>query len=89
MCDIKNINRYKEASPFFLKPWTDWTKSNGDWCNYEGFMMDFKEEYYIPFNEYNFGPNVPNPKSMWNTLDFEPNAGPLAYNSRDLENNLV
>lgn len=43
----------------------------------------------IPFNEYNFGPNVPNPKSMWNTLDFEPNAGPLAYNSRDLENNLV
>lgn len=34
----------------------------------------------IPFNEYNFGPNVPNPKAMWNTLDFEPGAGPLAYN---------
>lgn len=34
----------------------------------------------IPVNEYNFGPNVPNPKSMWNTLDFEPGAGPFAYN---------
>lgn len=40
-----------------------------------------------PFNEYNFGPNVPNPKSMWNTLDFEPGAGPLAYNLQNNENN--
>lgn len=40
-----------------------------------------------PFNEYNFGPNVPNPKSMWNTLDFEPGAGPLAYNLQNSENN--
>lgn len=30
-------------------------------------------------NEYNFGPTAPNPKSSWNTLDFEPGAGPLAY----------
>ena len=40
-------------------------------------------------NEYNFGPNVPNPKSMWNTLDFEPGAGPLAYNQQENENNFV
>lgn len=40
-----------------------------------------------PFNEYNFGPNVPNPKSMWNTLDFKPGAGPLAYNFQNNENN--
>jgi hypothetical protein len=31
--------------------------------------------------EYIFGRNVKNPKSMWNTLDFEPGAGPLAYNN--------
>ena len=31
-------------------------------------------------SEYDFGPNVPNPKSLWNTLDFEPGAGPLSYN---------
>ena len=30
-------------------------------------------------DEYNFGPQVPNPKSSWNTLDFEPGAGPFAY----------
>ena len=29
-------------------------------------------------NEYIFSPTAPNPKSMWNTLDFEPGAGPLA-----------
>lgn len=40
-----------------------------------------------PFNEYNFGPNVPNPKSMWNTLDFKPGAGPLAYIFQNNENN--
>lgn len=30
-------------------------------------------------NEYNFGPTAPNPKSSWNTLDFESGAGPFAY----------
>ena len=31
-------------------------------------------------NEYNFGPTFDhNPKSLWNTLDFEPGAGPMAY----------
>jgi len=30
-------------------------------------------------DEYIFGPQVPNPKSSWNTLDFEPGAGPFAY----------
>jgi hypothetical protein len=40
-------------------------------------------------NEYNFGPNVPNPKSMWNTLDFKAGAGPLAYNFKNSENNFV
>ena len=30
-------------------------------------------------DEYNFGPQVPNPKSSWNTLDFAPDAGPFAY----------
>ena len=30
-------------------------------------------------NEYIFGPKAPNPKSAWNTLDFAPGAGPLAY----------
>lgn len=30
-------------------------------------------------NEYIFGPEAPNPKSSWNTLDFEPGAGPMAY----------
>lgn len=43
----------------------------------------------LPFNEYNFGPNVPNPKSMWNTLDFQPGAGPLAYNYQNNENDLT
>lgn len=28
-----------------------------------------------------------NPKSMWNTLDFEPGAGPLAYRFQNNENN--
>lgn len=41
----------------------------------------------MPFNEYNFGPNVPNPKSMWNTLDFELGAGPLAYVPQNIEQN--
>jgi len=40
-------------------------------------------------HEYNFGPNVPNVKSMWNTLDFELGAGPLASNITVSENNLV
>lgn len=40
-------------------------------------------------NEYNFGPNVPNPKSMWNTLDFEEGAGPLAYISKETQNNFT
>ena len=43
----------------------------------------------LPVNEYNFGPNVPNPKSMWNTLDFQPGAGPLAYNYQNNENDLT
>ena len=43
----------------------------------------------MPFNEYNFGPNVPNPKSMWNTLDFELGAGPLAYVPQETQNNLA
>lgn len=31
-------------------------------------------------NEYNFGPTFDhNPKSMWNTLDFAPGEGPMAY----------
>ena len=42
-----------------------------------------------PFNEYNFGPTVPNPKSMWNTLDFDPGAGPLAYNIQNNEDNFA
>ena len=29
-------------------------------------------------NEYNFGKGTPEIKSMWNTLDFEPGAGPFA-----------
>lgn len=41
------------------------------------------------FNEYNFGPTVPNPKSMWNTLDFEPGAGPLASNITVTGNNFA
>lgn len=40
-------------------------------------------------NEYNFGPNVSNPKSMWNTLDFQEGAGPLAYNRQENENNFA
>lgn len=40
-------------------------------------------------NEYNFGPNVPNPKSLWNTLDFEEGAGPLAYNYKESESNIT
>ncbi len=40
-------------------------------------------------NEYNFGPTVPNPKSMWNTLDFQEGAGPLAYNRQENENNFT
>ena len=43
----------------------------------------------IPFNEYNFGPNVPNPKSMWNTLDFEEGAGPLAYTRKKEKDNSI
>ena len=31
--------------------------------------------------EYIFGPNAPMPKSLWNTLDFEEGAGPLANNT--------
>ena len=38
-------------------------------------------------DEYNFGPQVPNPKSSWNTLDFEPGAGPFAYNYKKNTNN--
>ena len=38
--------------------------------------------------EYIFGRNVKNPKSMWNTLDFEPGAGPLAYNNQNTNNNI-
>lgn len=37
--------------------------------------------------EYIFGKNVKNPKSMWNTLDFEPGAGPMAYNNQNTNNN--
>lgn len=29
-------------------------------------------------NEYDFGKGTPEIKSMWNTLDFEPGAGPFA-----------
>ena len=32
--------------------------------------------------EYIFGPDTPMPKSLWNTLDFEPGAGPLANNTQ-------
>lgn len=31
-------------------------------------------------NEYYLGMGTPEIKSMWNTLDFEPGQGPLAYN---------
>lgn len=51
MNDMKRTKRYKKASPFFQKLWTDWAESNGDWCNFNGFMMDFKEEDYIPFTD--------------------------------------
>lgn len=37
--------------------------------------------------EYIFGKNTKNPKSMWNTLDFEPGAGPMAYNNQNTNNN--
>ena len=30
-------------------------------------------------NEYDFGKGTPDIKSMWNTLDFEPGAGPFAH----------
>lgn len=30
-------------------------------------------------NEYDFGEGTPDIKSMWNTLDFEPGAGPFAH----------
>lgn len=38
-------------------------------------------------NEYIFGPMVPNPKSSWNTLDFESGAGPFAYNAEQEKDN--
>lgn len=40
-------------------------------------------------NEYIFSPTAPNPKSAWNTLDFEPGQGPLAYNKIQNNNNLA
>lgn len=40
-------------------------------------------------NEYIFSPTAPNPKSAWNTLDFEPGQGPLAYNKTQNNNNLA
>lgn len=43
----------KTATPFFQKLWVDWPGSKGNWCNYEGFMMDFKEEDYVPFTDRN------------------------------------
>ena len=36
--------------------------------------------------DYVFGSGVPMPKSSWNTLDFEPGAGPFAYNSEQDKN---
>lgn len=53
MSNIKRTKKYKEASPFFQKLWTDWAKSNGNWCNFDSFMTDFKEEDYIPFTDRN------------------------------------
>ena len=40
-------------------------------------------------NEYNFGSGTWNAKSLWNTLDFEPGQGPLAYNKTQNNNNLA
>ena len=40
-------------------------------------------------NEYIFSPTAPNPKSAWNTLDFEPGQCPLAYNKTKNNNNLA
>ena len=45
-------------------------------------MRPIKVQDGVPgvINEYNFGPTFDhNPKSLWNTLDFEPGAGPMAY----------
>jgi hypothetical protein len=36
-------------------------------------------------NEYNFGPNIENIKSYYNTLDFNYGAGPLAMINKDLD----
>lgn len=40
-------------------------------------------------NEYDIGSDVPNPKSLWNTLDFIEGAGPLSYNTTKKDNNYV
>lgn len=40
-------------------------------------------------DEYDFGPNVENIKSYWNTLDFKNGAGPLAYNNKNSQSNLA
>lgn len=42
-----------------------------------------------PMNEYNFGPNIENIKSYYNTLDFEYGAGPLAMINPKLDKLLV
>ena len=40
-------------------------------------------------NEYDFGPDVPDAKSLWNTLDFQSGAGPLAFISNQKNYNLA
>ena len=87
---MKVIPKYQHAGKI---NWTRVTRPNGQYgyvrTNTKGQPGVTDTNVSGVVNEYNFGPNVPNPKSMWNTLDFQEGACPLAYNRQENENNFT
>lgn len=76
--------KYEYDAPF--KPGNSYGLMNLMKGSYSGKIMQPRNvQDGVPgvINEYNFGPTFDyNPKSLWNTLDFESGAGPMAYLER-------